>query len=102
MIVSEDQVRNVLKLQQLLQAGIKQAPQIGETEPKFANLSPDTKRIINVSLSDTSDIIRKERVAAIKTSIAQGKYQPTAIHIASKMVNRSLVDNTLVQFNFNN
>ncbi len=101
MIVSEEQVRNVLKIHYQLQAENKNASQQPKTRTELPNLSSSTQEIkfVKVSLSDSSDI-RKERVAALKDNIAQGKYQPTAIHIASKMINRSLVDNTLVQVDF--
>lgn len=101
MIVSEEQVRNVLKIHYQLQAENKNASRRPEAETKLPNPSPCDQDIkfVKVSLSDHSDI-RMERVASLKDNIVQGKYQPTAIHIASKMVNRSLVDNTLVQVNF--
>lgn len=101
MIVSEEQVRNVLKMHHQLQAENRPAAKMPETNTELSNLSTHTQEIssIMLSLSKTSDV-RKERVAALKSNIIQGKYQPTAVHIASKMVNRSLVDNTLVQVNF--
>lgn len=102
MIVSEEQVRNVLKIHYQLQAENKNASREPKDKTEFPNLSSCSREInfIKGSLADTSDI-RKDRVAALKDNIAQGRYQPTAIHIASKMVNRSLVDNTLVKVNFN-
>lgn len=101
MIVSEEQVRNVLKIHHQLQAENRNASRMPEANTKPSNLSSHTQDIssIKLSLSKTADV-RKERVAALKSNIMQGKYRPTAIHIASKMVNRSLVDNTLVQVNF--
>mgnify|MGYP000899672162 FL=1 len=101
MIVSEEQVRNVLKIHYQLRAENKIASQQPKTKTELPNPSSRNREVkfVKVSLSDSSDI-RKERVAALKDYIAQGKYQPTAIHIASKMVNRSLVDNTLVQVDF--
>ena len=96
MIVSEEQVRNVLKMHHQLLTENKQASRMPEANTKLSDLSFHTQEIksIKSSLSNTSDV-RKDRVAALKNNITQGKYQPTAIHIASKMVNRSLVDNTL-------
>ncbi|MGE5607250.1 MAG: flagellar biosynthesis anti-sigma factor FlgM [Bacteroidota bacterium] len=101
MIVSEEQVRNVLKIHYQLQAENKNASRKPKAETVLPDLSSRNQEIkfVKVSLADSSDI-RKERVAALKDNIAKGKYQPTAIHIASKMVNRSLVDNTLVKVNF--
>lgn len=102
MIVSEEQVRNALKIHYQLQAENKNASRKPKTKNELPNLPlrAGEMNFLKVSLADASDI-RKERVAALKDNIAQGKYQPTALHIASKMVNRSLVDNTLVQVNFN-
>lgn len=102
MIVSEEEARNVLKIRYQLQAENKNVSCKPEVETELPNLSSCTREInfIKISLADTPNI-RKDRVAALKDNIAQGRYQPTAIHIASKMVNRSLVDNTLVKVNFN-
>lgn len=101
MIVSEEQVRNVLKIHYQLQAENKNASRKPDAKTDLPKPSPRAQdlKFVKVSLSDNSDI-RKERVAALKDNIVQGKYQPTAIHIASKMVNRSLVDSTLVKVNF--
>lgn len=102
MIVSEEEARNVLKIHCQLQAENKNASRKPEAKTELPNLAAITREInfIKGSLADTPNI-RKERVATLKDNIAQGRYQPTAIHIASKMINRSLVDNTLVKVNFN-
>lgn len=99
MIVSEEQVRNVLKIHRELKAENKRAAKtpIKGNLPMLSSRAQEMK-IVKVTLSDTPEI-RTERVAALKNNIAQGNYQPTSNHIASKMVNRSLVDSALVQVN---
>lgn len=100
MIVSEEQVRNVLIMHRELKAENKRAS-IAPTKGELPKLSSHAQEvtIVKVSLSNAPDI-REERVAAIKDDIAQGSYQPTSNRIASKMVNRSLVDSALGWVNF--
>ncbi len=99
MIVSEEQVRNVLKIQHDLKSENRRASK-APAKDKLPKLSSHAQEmnIIKVSLSDAPEI-RMERVAELKDNIAQGNYQPTGTRIASKMVNRSLVDSALVQAN---
>jgi len=99
MIVSEEQVRNVLIMQRELKAENKRAS-VAPVKGELSKLPSRTQEIniVKASLSDAPEI-RTERVAAIKDHIAQGNYQPTGTRIASKMVNRSLVDSALVQIN---
>lgn len=101
MIVSEEQVRNVLKMRRELKTENKRATKTPDSKGELSKLSSHTRviKLVKSSLSEATEV-RKKRVAALKEHIAKGKYQPTGTHIASKMVNRSLVDSTMVQVNF--
>ncbi len=101
MIVSEEQVQNVLLMQHQLKAENRQASKTPETKAELPRLSAHTSEVnlVKTSLLNAPEV-RKEKVATLKDHIAQGKYQPNPTHIASKMVNRSLVDNALVRVNF--
>ncbi len=101
MIVSEDQVRNVLKIHSESKTEIKHAAKAPKAKGDLSRLSSHAQaiKLVKLSLSESPEV-RKERVTALKDHIAQGKYQPAPTHIASKMVNRSLVDSALVQVNF--
>lgn len=96
MIVSEEQVRNVLKMQRQLIIENKQASRKPKDQTELSNLSTLVPEInlVKMSLSNTPEV-RNEKVAKLKENITQGKYQPTGSRIASKMVNRSLVDSAL-------
>lgn len=98
MIVSEEQVQNVLKIQRELKAENIQASKTPLNKTELSKIASQLK-LVKGSLSGAPEV-RRERVSAIKDTITQGKYQPASSHIASKMVNRSLVDSTLVRVNF--
>jgi flagellar biosynthesis anti-sigma factor FlgM len=101
MIVSDEQVRNVLMMQRQLKIENKQASRTPKDQAELPNFSSPVPEInlVKRSLSNTPEV-RNEKVAKLKEHITQGKYQPTCSHIASKMVNRSLVDSTLTMVNF--
>jgi flagellar biosynthesis anti-sigma factor FlgM len=101
MIVSEEQVRNVLKMQRQLKVENIQASKTPRNKTELPKLSSHTPEVnlVKMSLFNAPEI-RNEKVAKLKEHIAQGKYHPTGTHIASKMVNRSLVDSTLALVNF--
>ncbi|NLW48677.1 MAG: flagellar biosynthesis anti-sigma factor FlgM [Firmicutes bacterium] len=101
MIVSEEQVRNVLKMQGQLKIENVRASKIPRNKAELPKLSPHAPevKLVKMSLFNAPEI-RNEKVAKLKENINQGTYQPTGAHIASKMVNRSLVDSTLASVNF--
>lgn len=100
MIVSEEQVRNVLKMQRDLKAENQLAAKTCNNKARLSTLSSaQDLKLINVSLAEAPEV-REEKVALIKDYIKQGKYQPASTHIASKMVNRSLVDSAMVKIDF--
>lgn len=100
MIVSEEQVQNVLKMQRDLKVENRHAAKTCNNRTKLPIISSaQDLNLASASLAKAPEV-REEKVAIIKDYIKQGKYQPAATHIASKMVNRSLVDNTLIKTNF--
>lgn len=101
MIVSEEQVRNVLLLQRQMKIENKHASKTPATKAALPKLSSHVQEVnlVKASLSNSPEV-RNERIAKLKEHINQGKYQPACAHIASKMVNRILVDNALIRVDF--
>lgn len=94
MIISSSQVQNILKLQMnaYRQSGL-QVEEVSASKGDtlvLSNTAQDMKLAGEVILK--SPDVRADKVNKLKSQIAAGDYQISSSEIASKLVDRSLVD----------
>ncbi len=98
MIISEEQIGNILKIQ----TGLNIKKGYSQTKSNTKSIEPSSRsaelKLVKSVLLESPEI-RQERIALIKENIAQGDYRLTARTIASKMITRSLADSTLNDHN---
>jgi negative regulator of flagellin synthesis FlgM len=93
MIISSQQVQNILKVQRNSQPTRKLGRIDDNLKPDKLELSDhaqELKRTVDLVLK--SPDIRADKMDEIKKQIQAGEYHRTGTEIASKMVDRSLVD----------
>jgi negative regulator of flagellin synthesis FlgM len=93
MIISSQQVQNVMKLQQNSQLKKKAGRIAHELKPdklELSNYAQEIQRTTDLVLKSPN--IRADKIDELKKQIQAGDYHRTGAEIASKMVDRSLVD----------
>jgi flagellar biosynthesis anti-sigma factor FlgM len=93
MIISNQQVQNTLKIHRNSRPSLNVARPGNNLKPDKLELSPqaqEVKKTIDLALK--SPEIRADKVDEIKKQIQAGTYHRSSAEIASKMFDRSLVD----------
>ena len=100
MIVSNNQVQNVLKVYAKQAHKVNKEKTVEKAKSDLFVLSREAKELQNMenkikaAIEQTPEI-RVERVKELKKMMAEGKYDVSSMMIAEKMLSRSLVDDIL-------